>query len=146
MSQSTEEPGNQLNEVINRINALTRQSRFKQAPAEVSIPRLTEVYEGGMTLKPVESTRSLPILDNLVDKMPGQAHEKTTGSAHHEQIQSSMTEAQQKRLLREMEPVIKAAVKKAVLSELVVIEKALKTTLEQDMIAALRARIESGQY
>jgi hypothetical protein len=45
-----------------------------------------------------------------------------------------------------MRPVIRAAVKKAVLSELAVVEKALKTTLEQDLVDALRKRLESNQF
>lgn len=149
MSQSTEEPSNQLSEVISRINALTQQSRFKQSPAEVIIPRLTEVYEGDLALEFIEAANPLPVLDDFVNGAPRQEHEplKPAGQlAPNETNQSAMTAAQQKRLLREMEPLIKAAVKKAVLSELIVIEKALKTTLQQDMMEALKARIESGQY
>ena len=149
MSQSTEEPSNQLSEVISRINALTQQSRFKQSPAEGIIPRLTEVYEGDLALDFIEAANPLPVLDDFVNATPRQEHEplKPAGQpALNETNQSAMTAAQQKRLLREMEPIIKAAVKKAVISELIVIEKALKTTLQQDMMEALKARIESGQY
>lgn len=147
MSQSTEEPNNQLSEVISRINSLTQQSRLKQAStAEVFVPRLTEVYEGDVALEFIEAASPLPVLDDFVNGMPQQEQEPAGQSAHNETNQSAMTAAQQKRLLHEMEPIIKAAVKKAVISELIVIEKALKTTLQQDMMEALKARIESGQY
>ena len=75
MSQSTEEPSNQLSEVISRINALTQQSRFKQSPAEDIIPRLTEVYEGDLALAFIEAANPLPVLDDFVHGTPRQTHE-----------------------------------------------------------------------
>lgn len=148
MSQPTEEPSNQLSEVINRINALTQQSRFKSAPLQDSIPRLTETYEGGLPLEFIEAAGThLPILDEVVNGAPLQEHELAASVLTKQSTgPERLSAAQQERLLSEMKPVIKAAVKKAILGELVVIEKALKTTLEQDLLDALKKRIESGQF
>ena len=133
MSQSTTESGNQLNEIITRINALTKQSPAKTTSPETSnIPRLTEPYEGVAPLNFVASSQhGLPTLENSI----GQRSSNGKLSAE-----------QQAQLLSEMQPLIKAAVKKALLQEIVTIEKALKTTLEQDIMDTLKKRIESGQY
>jgi len=60
--------------------------------------------------------------------------------------EETLSEKQREQLLREMEPVIRDAVKRAILKELVVVEKALKTTLEQDVMQALKQRLESGRF
>ena len=133
MSQSTTESGNQLNEIINRINALTKQGPAKiTSPETSSIPRLTESYEGVVPLNFVASGQhGLPTLENSI----GQRSSNGKLSAE-----------QQAQLLSEMQPLIKAAVKKALLQEIVTIEKVLKTTLEQDIMDTLKKRIESGRY
>lgn len=133
MSQSTTESGNQLNEIITRINALTKQSPPKANPQGASnIPRLTEAYLGDAPLNFVSSAQhGLLTLENSVSQSNAGA---------------KLTAGQQEQLLSEMQPLIKAAVKKALLHEIVAIEKALKTTLEQDIMDALKKRIESGQY
>lgn len=133
MSQSTTDSGNQLNEIITRINALTKQSTQKTTPLEAgNIPRLTETYQGNATLNFVSSGQhGLPTLEDSVNQ---------NGSG------GKLTAGQQEQLLKDMQPLIKAAVKKALLQEIVAIEKALKTTLEQDIMESLKKRIESGQY
>jgi hypothetical protein len=133
MSQSTTESGNQLNEIITRINALSKQGPAKTTlPETSSIPRLTESYEGVAPLNFVSSSQhELPTLENSF----GQSSSNGKLSAE-----------QQTQLLNEMQPLIKAAVKKALLQEIVTIEKALKTTLERDIMDTLKQRIESGQY
>jgi hypothetical protein len=133
MSQSTTESGNQLNEIITRINALTKQGPAKITSPEISkIPRLTEPYEGIVPLNFIASSQhQLPTLDNSI--MQGSSNGKLTAE-------------QQAQLLSDMQPLIKAAVKKALLQEIVALEKALKTTLEQDIMDTLKKRIESGQY
>lgn len=133
MSQSTTESGNQLNEIITRINALSKQGPAKTtSPGASNIPRLTEPYEGVAPLNFVSSSQhELPTLENSF----GQSSSNGKLSAE-----------QQTQLLNEMQPLIKAAVKKALLQEIVTIEKALKTTLERDIMDTLKQRIESGQY
>lgn len=132
MSQSTTEPGNQLNEIINRINALTKQGPAKTTSESSNIPRLTEAYEGIAPLNFVSSSQpELPTLENSIDLSNSNG---------------KLSAEQQAQLLSEIQPLIKAAVKKAVLQEIVTIEKALKTTLEQDVMDTLKKRIESGQY
>lgn len=153
MSQTTTEPGNQLSEVLSRINALTQQSHARPTPHENSIPRLTESYGGHLPLQFIDAgSMHLPTLEDVVDEDEprGRSLERLASDSRsggsETQVQGKLTAARQEQLLSEMEPLIKAAVKKAILSELVVIEKALKTTLEQDVMDALKQRIESGQF
>lgn len=139
MSQITAEPGKQLSEVLSRINALTQQGRARPAPAEDSIPRLTESYNGHQPLQFIDvASAQLPILRHGLNE----AEPELDGTQAH----GALTPAQQQHLLSEMEPLIQAAIKKAILSELVIIEKALKTKLERDLMEALKQRIASGQY
>lgn len=149
MSQPTVEHSNQLSEVISRINALTQQKNLVHAPVEDNIPRLTEAYDGNLPLQFIDAASStLPTLDDVVNEAGEERHAALESplEASEAQSQEALTAEQQQRLLDEMEPVIKAAVKRAILSELVVIEKALKTTIEQDIMDALKKRIESGQF
>jgi hypothetical protein len=153
MNQTTIEPGNQLSEVISRINALTQQSHLVQAPVEDNIPRLTETYAGNLPLKFIDAaSATLPTLDNVVLPTGGEEGTVENPSQNHHsglnetESHQALTADQQQRLLNDMEPVIKAAVKKAILGELVVIERALRTTIEQDIMDALKKRIELGQF
>lgn len=133
MSQSTTESGSQLNEIISRINALSKQSRSAPVLKETgNIPRLTKTYEGDAPLNFASSSQhGLPTLED---------------SVNHGSTGAKLTASQQEQLLSDMQPIIKAAVKKALLNEIVALEKALKTTLEKDIMETLRKRIESGQY
>lgn len=133
MSQPTTESANQLNEVINRINSLTKPAASKPVLSEPSnIPKLTEPYVGDSSLEFAKAIESvLPRLQEPVNQQP---------------FNTQLTATQKEQLLNELQPLIKAAVKKAILQEIVVMEKALKTTLEQDIMNTLRQRIESGQY
>jgi hypothetical protein len=133
MSQPTTESGNQLNEIITRINALTKQrAASTTSPETAAIPRLTDIYDGDAPLNLVSSAQhGLPTLEDSVAQ---------------DNVAGRLTAAQQAQLMDEMQPLIKAAVKKALLHEIVALEKALKTTLEQDIMEMLKKRIQSGQY
>jgi hypothetical protein len=142
MNQTVIEPGNRLTEVLSRIQALSRQER--QDAVTHDIPRLTEAYAGGAALHFVKADGSVPILQEAVadgaQTLPPGV--ETAASA----AESGLSEAQRDQLLREMEPVIREAIREAILKELVVVEKALRTTLEQDLMQALRQRLESGRF
>jgi hypothetical protein len=161
MSQTTAETGNRLSEVLSRINALSRQSQIEtshedshhEASREDSVPRLTELYDGHLPLQFIKSgSLSLPILEDAVNAAVQEKLAPELSTA--EQVTrpgegtapAKLTAEQQALILGEMEPVIRDAVKRAILRELVVIEKALKTTLEQDVMDALRKRLETGQF
>ncbi|PKO90977.1 MAG: hypothetical protein CVU15_11225 [Betaproteobacteria bacterium HGW-Betaproteobacteria-1] len=155
MSQATAEPGNRLSEVLSRINTLSRQSQAEpshEVSREDSVPRLTESYDGNLPLQFIKAgSASLPILEDAVNAAipEKQAPELSTAEQATSQSEGTapvkLTAEQQELMLLEMEPVIRDAVKRAILRELVVIEKALKTTLERDVMDALRKRLESGQ-
>jgi len=152
MSQTTAEPGNRLSEVLSRINALSRQSQA-ELRYEGNVPRLTESYDGDLPLQFIKAeSASLPILENTVDVAISEDSSPELSAAEPAVGQSEgpapakLTVEQQELMLQEMEPVIRDAVKRAILRELVVIEKALKTTLEQDVMDALKKRLESGQF
>jgi len=151
MSQSTAGPGNHLSDVLSRIHALTQQSMMVPAPAADAIPRLTEAYVGHQDLQFLAmQAATLPTLHQEFVQ-PAEPHQSETSpvlmpDVVSEETPQAISPEQQESLLRAMEPVIKTAVRKAILSELVVLEKALKTTLQQDMMDALKERIESGQF
>lgn len=161
MSQTTVESGNRLSEVLSRINALSRQSQAQpsheashEASHEDSVPRLTESYDGHLPLQFIKAgSVSLPVLEDLVSDSVSEdwSPELSTVEPAISQSEDSaspikLTAEQQEQMLREMEPVIRDAVKRAILRELVVIEKALKTTLERDVMDELRKRLETGQF
>ena len=161
MSQATVESGNRLSEVLSRINALSRQSQAEpsheelshEASREDSVPRLTESYDGHLPLQFIKAgSASLPILEDLVSDSASEDFSPESSMAEQAISQSEdsapvkLTTEQQEQMLREMEPVIRDAVKRAILRELVVIEKALKTTLEHDVMDELRKRLETGQF
>lgn len=148
MNQTATEPGSRLSEVLSRIHALSRQEQPE--PAEGSVPRLTEAYDGTCPLRFIAADcQGLPTLDDAVvlgqQALPPDIEPRSAqpAGAAAEERRSAM---QREQLLREMEPVIRDAVKHAILKELVVIEKALKTTLEQDVMQALKQRLESGRF
>jgi len=141
-----------LSEVLSRINALSRQSQAESRP-EDSVPRLTEAYDGDLPLQFIKAeSTSVPILENTVDvamsedPSPELSTAEPTVGQNERPASAKLTLEQQELMLQEMEPVIRDAVKRAILRELVVIEKALKTTLEQDVMDALKKRLESGQF
>jgi hypothetical protein len=147
MSQT--ETGSHLSEVLRRIEALRQGVGVSEPHPQEEVPRLTEVFDGSQPLNFIAAdTENLPELDELVsDTVP--LSDALTSPALHTEVESGsarMTAKQREALLKEMQPVIRAAVKKAVLSELAVVEKALKTTLEQDLVDALRKRLESNQF
>ncbi|PKO54091.1 MAG: hypothetical protein CVU26_03410 [Betaproteobacteria bacterium HGW-Betaproteobacteria-2] len=116
------------------------------------MPRLTEPYGGNLSLQFIKAgSASLPILEDVVSDSASEDFSPESSTAEQAIGQSEdsapvkLTAEQQELMLREMEPVIRDAVKRAILLELVVIEKALKTTLERDIMDALRKRLESGQ-
>lgn len=150
MSQT--ETGNHLSEVLRRIEALRQGADISEPPQQKEVPRLTEVFDGAQSLDFIAADReSLPELDALFAKAaplpealaPVAEALVAEVQAEPEAGSAAMTARQREALLKEMQPLIRAAVKKAVLSELAVLEKALKTTLEQDMLDALRKRLES---
>jgi len=144
------ETGSYLSEVLNRIEALQQQNGIKETRQQPCVPRLTEVFEGAEPLNFIAAdTENLPELDALgADALPLSDVPVALAEAQVEGAPDapSISAAQREALLKALKPVIRAAVKKAVLNELVVIEKVLKTTLEQDMLEALKKRIDSGQY
>jgi hypothetical protein len=144
------ETGSYLSEVLNRIEALQQQNEIKETRQQPCVPRLTEVFEGAEPLNFIAAdTENLPELDALgADALPLSDVPVALAEAQVEGAPDtpSISAAQREALLKALKPVIRAAVKKAVLNELVVIEKVLKTTLEQDMLEALKKRIDSGQY
>lgn len=151
MSQITAEPGKPLSDVLSRIHALTQQDRARPALPEDTIPRLMESYDGHQSLQFIDvANTQLPTLSDAVDEAePGECQSQATAyqsSPGETRTHDMLTTARQQQLLSEMEPVIKAAIQKAILSELGVIEKALKTKLEQNLMEALKQRISSGQY
>lgn len=152
MSQTITESGNRLSEVLSRINALSRQSQAEPR-YEDSVPRLTEAYDGDLPLQFIKAEcASLPILENTVDvaisddPLPELSTAEPAVGQNEGPAPAKLTVEQQELMLQEMEPVIRDAVKRAILRELVVIEKALKTTLEQDVMDALKKRLESGRF
>lgn len=155
MSQTATEPGNRLSEVLSRIQALSRQER--PAIAEDNIPRLMETYEGNSPLNfVVADSKALPTLqhalhDEVVDEAADEHLAPTEIKLASDQpgadvAPEKLSAIQREQLLQEMEPVIRDAVKRAILKELVVIERALKTTLEQDLMEALKQRLESERF
>lgn len=160
MSQT--ESGSHLNEVLRRIEALRQGADVgepqpqKEVPQpQKEVPRLTEVFDGAQSLDFIAADReSLPELDTLFTQVaqlpeslvPLAEARIAEVKAEPEAGSRAMTAKQREALLKEMQPLIRAAVKKAVLSELAVLEKAIKTTLEQDMLDALRKRLESEKY
>lgn len=145
MSQT--ETGSHLNEVLRRIEALRQGADISEPQPQKEVPRLTEVFDGAQSLDFIAADRqSLPELDALFTQaapLPEALAPVAEVQAEPEAGSTGMTARQREALLKEMQPLIRAAVKKAVLSELAVLEKALKTTLEQDMLDALRKRLES---
>jgi hypothetical protein len=147
MSQA--ETGSHLSEVLSRIEALKQRTGINESRQQPDVPRLTEVFDGPPPLNFIAAdTENLPELDELVsDAVPlSDALTPPAPYAEAESGRAEMSAEQREALLKEMRPVIRAAVKKAVLSELAVVEKALKTTLEQDLVDALRKRLESNQF
>jgi hypothetical protein len=150
MSQPTVEPGNQLSEILNRINALTQQEHEKQVPPEDGIPRLTESYDGDISSQFIEATNvNLPMVEQVVSEFPPEETLPQQPTAepvpNSRENLSGLTPAQQEKLLLEMEPLIQNAVRQAVQKELLVIKSALEITLAHDMLEVLKKRISSGQ-
>lgn len=151
MSQIATEPGNRLSEVLSRIQALSRQER--PGVVENAVPRLTEAYDGKYSLRYVEAdSQELPTLEDALNSAVV-AGQPSLPEAQPVAVQpagavteETLSEKQREQLLREMEPVIRDAVKRAILKELVIVEKALKTTLEQDVMQALKQRLESDRF
>lgn len=152
MSQTTAEPGNRLSEVLSRIDALSRQSQLQPSHEDV-VPRLTESYDGHLPLQFIKTgSASLPIVEDMVNaavqrkQTPELSITEQAVGRSEDSTPVKLTAEQQEQMLRGMEPVIRDAVKRAILRELVVIEKVLKTTLERDVMDALKKRLESGQF
>lgn len=144
--------GNPLSEVLSRIEGLRQKQDVSEPQPQKELPRLTEVFDGAQSLDFIAADReSLPELDALFTQaaplpealVPEAEALLADVQAEPEACSTAMTARQREALLKEMQPLIRASVKKAVLGELAVLEKALRTRLEQDMLDALRKRLES---
>jgi hypothetical protein len=147
MNQIPNEPGNRLTEVLGRIQALNRQASSDENDHQQQIPRLNEAYDGDLPLQfVVPAERYLPVLEEPAP-MGSEGVSESDPVTDTEEVaarEATFTEAQREEILKEMESLIRDAVRRAVLKELVVVEKALRTTLEIDIMQALKERLESG--
>ena len=140
MSQT--ESGN-LSEVLGRIEALKQRHASHVTERQSEVPRLTEAFDGDQSLQfiAVDSEQLSALVEGSValSDEPVALPELTPD-------REVMSTQQREALIKLMKPEIRAAVKKAVTSELAALEKSLKTALEQDMLDILNKRIESGEY
>lgn len=127
MSQQPPQDQHDLAQVLNRINALTKNTAVNQPLPEFdeAIPLLTEIYEGE-ALSFSEQLAS-PIIDEI----------KIAASA------ATLSPELLEQLMVEMQPLIQEAVKKAVKAELQYANEALGTRLEAELTQVLRLKLQA---
>ncbi|CAG0984990.1 hypothetical protein MTYP_01964 [Methylophilaceae bacterium] len=146
---------NGLSEVLQRINALKRQSQVHDEHAMPvvddsghagetgGIPRLTELYEGELPLAPVAMPASEPpVLNDFVES--GEALPAVDIEPPPDLPPELTAEERSEALLAEMMPLIEAAARKAVLQELAAVEYSLTTLVEQEIVKSLKEKLKSG--
>jgi catalase len=135
---------NTLAQVLSKINALSQKKNATNHPIETAstekfqsttaVPVLTEVYEGDI----FHGTHA--------------SEEVETDSARDgltsENLYSFLSDEQDhgkivKKIMAEIQPMINAAVKEALIHELAVAEVKLLTSLEKDLNAVLKLKLES---
>lgn len=131
MTEQLREAGSDLALILGRVSALKgggEPAPGVDAGAE-EIPLLTEAYEGPpVFFAEHEFVESAP---------PEQVNESNAGL-------QQQSDEQIENILAEMIPLIQVEVKKAVLQELVKVDKELCARLEADLVRLLRERLESS--
>ena len=138
MTDKLPKENNELAQVLNRINTLTKHGEGQAEntiPAE-DIPQLTEVYEGEPLTFIPRPADEFPILNELLDDAEVPPAEVSG------QIDAQQTEKIEA-LLVEMLPLIQVVVKKAVLQRLVEAEQPLCAMIEAEILQTLRERLQS---
>lgn len=132
MSEQTPEDNQELAKVLNRINALMRHDMLEAATptSDDQVPLLTDVYEGDPL---VFSARS-------IDEFPALRQIASHAEHHQGRIPPEVVEL----LLEEMKPVIKLSVKNAVEQQLAKATPLLCAKLEEELVQALRKRLQSS--
>lgn len=133
MSERNPEEVNELALILGRVSVLAGGKLPHPEPDKEGeeIPLLTDIYEGG--LLPFVGTQAAVETESL------------PRSAEHDQENRQQPESEQKieDILVEMTTLIQVEVKKAVLQELVKVDKKLSAKLEKDLLKILRKRLEA---
>jgi len=148
LSNQPTQDKNTLAQVLGKINALSQKKtataslkdtvldslQAEAGQSKAAIPVLTEVYEGDILHN--GQVTDEPLSDYVTDILtPEHLYSFTSDKQDHEEII--------KKIMAEMQPLLNAAVKEALIHELAVAEVRLLTALEKDLNAVLRLRLES---
>jgi len=145
---------NTLAQVLGKINALSQKKTSSPLPVDsappvieksqviakpqVAIPVLTEVYSGAIT----HGYQA----DVAVPEFPTDGSDAESLSREDLHLYGSNTPSREqliKKIMAEMQPMIASAVKEALIHELAIAEVRLLSTLEKDLNALLRLRLET---
>lgn len=142
MSDQPTMTGHHLSDVLNRIQVLARQETLDRVDVADTIPRLTETYTGQGLRFQTRQVTDLPRLEQqFVRRSEAHQGDAETMAAVTEQALQAIFSQQREELLRTLEPIVAATIRKVLLDELEVLED----TLQQEVMAVLHERIESLQ-
>ena len=147
MSNQPTQDKNTLAQVLGKINALSQKKTAAALPVvapleiekpQVAIPVLTEVYSGDIA-HGYQADAPVPVLPLDESDAESLSPEDFSSFSSNKKMREQLI----KKIMAEMQPMIDSAVKEALIHELAIAEVRLLSTLEKDLNALLRLRLES---
>ncbi|BCM23955.1 hypothetical protein [Methyloradius palustris] len=147
MSNQPTQDKNTLAQVLGKINALSQKKTAAALPVvspleiekpQAAIPVLTEVYSGDI-VHGYQAVEAIPVLSIYESDAESLSPEDFSSFSSNKKMREQLI----KKIMAEMQPMIDSAVKEALIHELAIAEVRLLSTLEKDLNALLRLRLES---